>query len=656
MSIYGSLKAGVTGLKAQASSMAMISDNIANANTVGYKRSVADFETLVTQSGSSATYAPGGVSANTVQKIDQQGLINASSSTTDVAIAGRGFFAVSRGVNSNGTIPFGTERLFTRAGSFTTNSEGFLTSSSGEYLLGIAADAQGNVPTATKPVDQLTAISVGAITGSAKATSTVSIGANLPATATPPSNNYTINLAAGSEVNFAAAAATVVNFPIATTVAASPAPTPAVAGLINPASDASIDPPTAANLYTGDVRFTKNGTGGYDVSLSLNANAGPPAFAATSVLLGTMTAAGTLNYNATVAVPGGQLSIKIGGSVANNAAPAAPVATVATLVDRSRLRMTDSTGTASNSTSSQLDLSTTGGIQSGYTSGMTLYDSLGVGHNIDLAYVKTGTNTWSVYVTRMTIVGRTDANGNPIDSISGGTINSWVYNGAGTDAEVPDLAANAAVGKLKPSSRLGNLTFNTDGSLAGFTANDTTTATNTAARFGFPSAAGVPLNTSTSTGATAFNPTLNFGTVGTKNGLTQQSDGFAVSFVNQDGVKFGYKTGVAIDKDGVVRAVFDNGQRLAVARIPITTFADANKLQSRSGNLYAQTDVSGSPTTNFSGIGGAGQVQGNALEGSTVDLAEEFTDMIVTQRNYSANSRTITTSDEMLQEIINLKR
>ena len=188
MSIYGSLKAGVTGLKAQASSMAMISDNIANANTIGYKRSVADFETLVTKSGSAATYAPGGVRANTVALIDQQGLINSSASTTDIAIAGRGFFAVASSVSGNGSVPTGTERLYTRAGSFRTNSEGFLTSSSGEYLLGVPADAAGNVPTATLPVDQLKAISVGSITGSAKATSTVSIGANLPATSSPPTN------------------------------------------------------------------------------------------------------------------------------------------------------------------------------------------------------------------------------------------------------------------------------------------------------------------------------------------------------------------------------------------------------------------------------------------------------------------------------------
>lgn len=636
MSIYGSLKAGVTGLKSQASSMAMISDNIANANTIGYKRSVADFETLVTKSGSTAAYAPGGVRANTVALIDQQGLINASSSTTDIAIAGRGFFAVANSVSANGSVPTGTERLYTRAGSFRTNSEGFLTSASGEYLLGVPADAAGNVPTATLPVDQLKAINVGSITGSAKATNTVSIGANLPATSAPPTNKYTITMPVGAQLNFTAgavAANTNIDYPLSAVVAGS-------AGFIDPSSDPAVAPVT--NYGAGQLRFTSDGAGAYTVSI-FNVPAG------TTTQLGRIAAAGTLDFNATVAVTGGQLGFSVKGSVANSAAPAAPVATVNTLDSRYVRRMTDTTGTASSSTSAQFDLSSTSGIQSGLTSDVTVYDSLGVGHNIQLAYIKTAANTWDVYVTKMTIVGRTDTSGNPVDSISGSSKNTFVYDGT-EPIEAGDAAASNVIGRLKPSSRLGTLSFDTNGAISGFASNGTARINSSVAT------AGADLSNANSTGATKLNPTFNFGTVGTKNGVTQQSDAFATSFINQDGVRFGYKTGVAVDKDGVVRAVFDNGQRLAVARVAIVAFADPNKLDARSGNLYAQTDASGSPTTNFSGIGGAGTIQSNALEGSTVDLAEEFTDMIVTQRNYSANSKTITTSDEMLQEIINLKR
>lgn len=639
MSIYGSLKAGVTGLKSQASSMAMISDNIANANTIGYKRSVADFETLVTKSGSTAAYAPGGVRANTVALIDQQGLINASSSTTDIAIAGRGFFAVSTAVSTNGSVPTGTERLYTRAGSFRTNSEGFLTSASGEYLLGVPADSSGNVPTATLPVDQLKAINVGSITGSAKATNTVSIGANLPATSAPPTNKYTIAMPAGADLNFTA--------PGAAETYALNAAVSGVNGFIDPAADPAITPVPAAQQYTGGNLVFTPVVSGTSVSYNITITGIPTA--TDSVQLGTIAAPGSLDFNTTIAVTGGQLSLKITGSIAAGATAAAP--TVNTLTERYTVRMADSTGTNSSSTAAQFDLSSASGIQSGYTSDVTIYDSLGVGHNVQLAYIKTAANTWDVYVTKMTIVGRTDANGNPIDSITGSSKNSFVYDGTAV-ASGPDTAtvAEAVSGRLRPTSRLGTLSFNTNGSIAGFSANANARINSSIAT------AGADLSNAQSTGAAKLNPVFNFGTVGTKNGVTQQSDAFATSFINQDGVRFGYKTGVAVDKDGVVRAVFDNGQRLAVARVAIVAFADPNKLDARSGNLYAQTDASGSPTTNFSGIGGAGTIQSNALEGSTVDLAEEFTDMIVTQRNYSANSKTITTSDEMLQEIINLKR
>jgi flagellar hook protein FlgE len=638
MSIYGSLKAGVTGLKSQASSMAMISDNIANANTVGYKRSVADFETLVTRSGSVSSYAPGGVRANSVALIDQQGLINSSASTTDIAIAGRGFFAVSTAISPNGSVPTGTERLYTRAGSFRTNSEGFLTSSSGEYLLGVPADASGNVPSVTLPVDQLKAISVGSITGSARATNTVSIGANLPATSAPPTNKYTVTMPTGADLNFTAPGAPE-QYPLNAVVSG-------VAGFIDPAADPAITVVPAAQQYGGGNLVFTPVVSGTSVSYNITLTGIPTA--TDSVQIGSIGAPGTLNFNTTIAVTGGQLSLKIAGSVAGGAT--LPVATVNTLTERYAVRMADSSGGNSSSTSAQFDLSSASGIQSGYTSDVTLYDSLGVGHNMQLAYIKTATNTWDVYVTKMVIVGRTDPDGNPVDSISGSSKNTFVFDG--TASAAPDLAtaAEAVAGRLKPTSRLGSLSFNTNGSIAGFSANPQARLNSSVAT------AGANLSSPSSTGAAQLNPTINFGSVGTKNGVTQQSDAFATSFVNQDGVRFGYKTGVAVDKEGVVRAVFDNGQRVAVARVAITTFADPNRLDARSGNLYAPTDASGLPTTNFSGIGGAGQVQGSALEGSTVDLAEEFTDMIVTQRNYSANSRTITTSDEMLQEIINLKR
>src|SRR6185436_18934086 len=95
MSIYGAMFSGVSGLAAQSQALGMISDNISNLNTVGYKGSTARFQTLVTQTGFSGKYSPGGVKTQPFQRLDQQGLLQNSASSTDLAIMGSGFFVVA---------------------------------------------------------------------------------------------------------------------------------------------------------------------------------------------------------------------------------------------------------------------------------------------------------------------------------------------------------------------------------------------------------------------------------------------------------------------------------------------------------------------------------------------------------------------------------
>jgi flagellar hook protein FlgE len=89
--------------------------------------------------------------------------------------------------------------------------------------------------------------------------------------------------------------------------------------------------------------------------------------------------------------------------------------------------------------------------------------------------------------------------------------------------------------------------------------------------------------------------------------------------------------------------------------VPVATFVNPNAMESISGNVYIETDFSGAPTVREAGEGGAGDVTGASLESSTVDLGEEFTNMIVTQRAYSAAAKIITTADEMLDELLRIK-
>src|SRR5271154_2635658 len=121
MSILGAMYAAVSGLNANSNTLGVISDNIANANTVGYKDTTTDFSTLVTQSGVANDYSPGGVQPKPIFDIGEQGSIEAASAPTDLAISGGGFFVVDSsagGVESNGTTSF------TRAGNFSVDADG----------------------------------------------------------------------------------------------------------------------------------------------------------------------------------------------------------------------------------------------------------------------------------------------------------------------------------------------------------------------------------------------------------------------------------------------------------------------------------------------------------------------------------------------------
>ena len=140
MSIFGAMFSGVSGLRAQSQFLGMISDNISNVNTIGYKGSVARFSTLVTDAASRTTFTPGGVQSNTTQMIDKQGLLQSSTSKGDVSIVGGGFFVVN---DASVTPSISSEFLYTRAGSFNPDKDGFLRNVAGYYMMGWPTDAAG---------------------------------------------------------------------------------------------------------------------------------------------------------------------------------------------------------------------------------------------------------------------------------------------------------------------------------------------------------------------------------------------------------------------------------------------------------------------------------------------------------------------------------
>jgi flagellar hook protein FlgE len=133
MSINSALLAGVSGLAANSAALSAISQNIANVNTIGYKRSQGEFQTMVNAQNQGAGYSAGGVMANTRNFISQAGQLQRTGSSTDLGISGAGFFVVTE--RAEGLTPADT-RLFTRAGAFRVDEMGYLKNTAGLYLQG----------------------------------------------------------------------------------------------------------------------------------------------------------------------------------------------------------------------------------------------------------------------------------------------------------------------------------------------------------------------------------------------------------------------------------------------------------------------------------------------------------------------------------------
>jgi len=151
-------------------------------------------------------------------------------------------------------------------------------------------------------------------------------------------------------------------------------------------------------------------------------------------------------------------------------------------------------------------------------------------------------------------------------------------------------------------------------------------------------------------GAIAFD----FGTTGESNGFSQTDNASNLLSSSVDGASFENVTGVSIGEDGNVTAIFDNGLTLTVFKLPVAIFQNADGLTRRQGNSFGLSDLSGDPSFQRAGEGGAGSVAPFSLEQSTVDLANEFAELIKVQRAFSASTRIITTSDEILEELVRL--
>ncbi|WP_395649666.1 flagellar hook protein FlgE [Brevundimonas sp.] len=223
MSINSALLAGVSGLTANSAALAAISQNIANVNTVGYKRTASEFSTVVNSQSRGTGYSAGGVLSNTRNFITQAGQLQRTTESTDLGISGQGFFVTTERAEG---IDAGDARLFTRAGAFRVDNFGYLKNTAGLYLQGWPVDSEGVILTDPSDLGKLKAINVGSVGGTAEATTRAQLNANLKS-----------SQAVSAEATAAAA------------FAANPAD-PAAAGRYDPTTNsmAQYDPETGAGV------------------------------------------------------------------------------------------------------------------------------------------------------------------------------------------------------------------------------------------------------------------------------------------------------------------------------------------------------------------------------------------------------------------------
>lgn len=150
---------------------------------------------------------------------------------------------------------------------------------------------------------------------------------------------------------------------------------------------------------------------------------------------------------------------------------------------------------------------------------------------------------------------------------------------------------------------------------------------------------------------------VSLGNYGMTNGVTQfAGTEYQLSSLTQNGVPPGSFGSLTMEGNGDVVVNYNNGQSRTIAKVPIITFNNPNGLQSQNGQAFTTTLQSGAPTANATNTNGAGNVVTNSVEGSNIDIADEFSKLIVAQRAYSANAKLVTTADELLQQTIDLKR
>jgi flagellar hook protein FlgE len=253
---------------------------------------------------------------------------------------------------------------------------------------------------------------------------------------------------------------------------------------------------------------------------------------------------------------------------------------------------------ATENFSATVNLNEGAAVGSQFTTPVTVIDSLGQKHTATITYDKTGTNTWSYAVT----LPPGDATGAPVNNT-------------------------------------GTLTFDSNGNL--------TSPTGSVSAITFPGMAD---------GASDLTFNWNLNGSGSTPTITQLASANSNGPESQDGFTSGTYTGITVDSSGVITAQFSNGNTQTVGQVAVASVANEQGLVATGGNNFQTTAASGQAIAGVAGTGGRGSVDDNALEQSNVNISTEFSNLIVAQRAFEANSKTVTTFDTISQDVIAMVR
>ncbi|MCM2271323.1 MAG: flagellar hook-basal body complex protein [candidate division Zixibacteria bacterium] len=663
--MMASLYAGVSGLKNHQTKMNVIGNNIANVNTIGFKTGRVNFQEALVQSfkgaGRPSAVSGGtnpiqlglGMQVATVDNLFLQGGLETTGQITDMAIQGSGFFVLG---DSNGN------KFYTRAGSFGFDADSNLVDpATGLYVLGKMADSAGNIPSlattgpVTLPFGQQ---------DPARATELVTLANNLDSSATDSIARLTD--AGGSGVTSVSGTATngiggTHSIVITGNQAISATYTGSTLG-----NDGSGNVIGALGLTTtlGSLGITDFTNYGFSVDgkstqiiSGLNAN---------STISDLINATNQID-GITAELVGGQLQItrdKAGADADYNF-----VSTTGTVT----------TGAGGGATSGNVigvlfgvngaTFQSSGGAATTYIASDTFTPERGYGAaagpqitTLDLVFDQitgrvvglNGLGDGGVEIEAVN--GLTATGANPLLITTDATMHSTsinVFDSLGGKHTLSieffkSLVPNRWEWKVNTlgnegitSGQTGSVSFNADGSLNAFEY--------------FGGASGVTI--SPNNGAENMTVAFSAGTVGNFDGLTGFSSGtHTASIIGQDGYGLGILEKVAIDQAGNISGIFSNGVTRVLAQIMLADFTNQAGLRKAGRSMYQPSANSGEAVEGVAGSTISAQITSGALESSSVDIAQEFTNMITTQRGFQANARIITTSDDMLDELVNLKR